>query len=146
MTTKEKVYIQIDKINEIQNTRNQKHYDWLRNLLTIAIAFLGLIVSLKTDKIENQNRHLAFSFTILLLSFGILCGSIALYTEVHLLNRLRKCRMEYAQGLLDGNNNQPKVKAILPKKFYVIAEYTCFFSFGLSLCSLVIYTFLENYN
>ncbi len=137
-----KIDNQIDRIEEIQNLRQQKYFDWLKNILTIAVAFLGLIISLKSENDQSFYKHIFFSITILLLSIGILFGSIVLYSEVHLLNRLRNRRVVYLRGLEDGNNESYTKIHIPPHKFYIVSEYICYASFGLSLCSLVIYSFL----
>lgn len=42
MKNREEIKKQSEKIIEVQDLRQQKYFDWLKNILTIATAFLGI--------------------------------------------------------------------------------------------------------
>lgn len=141
---KKRVDAQVTKLEEAYNSRNLKYYAWLKNIITLAIGFLGIIVSLKSDKSENLLQHQFFVFTISSLAIGILCGAIVLYSEIYLLNQYRKMRGEYLLKVIN-DENTIDVQAINRPRIFDIFEITCFGFLTTSMITLVIYSSLSDY-
>jgi hypothetical protein len=64
----------------------------MRNVVTIATALVGILVSLKSGKSSSPAEHYLFSATIGLIALGILSGVILLYGEIQLLDRKKKAQ------------------------------------------------------
>ena len=43
ISKKEKVAKHVDKLIEAQELRHSKYYSWIKNIITLAIGFLGII-------------------------------------------------------------------------------------------------------
>lgn len=144
ISKKEKVDKHVDKLIEAQELRHSKYYTWMKNIITLAIGFLGIIVSLKSDNLQNYYQYIFFVFTISLLVLGILSGTLVLYSEIDLLNKKR----QFEQVNLGRVLNDEKIikhQAINRRKIYDISEYVCIFSFVLSLISIIVYSTLSDY-
>lgn len=134
----------VQKIIDAQDLRNTKYYNWVKNIVTLAIGFLGIIVSLKSDEIQNFYQYLFFVITISSLAMGILAGVMILYSEVDFLNKRKRFEKENLLRILD-DKKIIKVKEIERTKIFDISEYIFIISFVVSTISVVIYSTLSDY-
>ena len=125
---------------KLTDEKQGKKVDWLRGIITMAAALLAVLISLKTQKSKTDIEHKFFIATIILLSYGILSGSYALYHEVILVERTLKVFYEKRLKLLLNNKNpQPLIENISTGKFYVFLVKSSILSFVCALISLVVY-------
>lgn len=141
----EKLKKKLFRIKEISDLRHEKFFSWLKNLITISVGLLGILVSLNSEKITDFNTFVAFVVTISTLALGILFGVILLYSEVHLLHKVRLKEQESARNMLDGKTN--KIVDIIHRHWiFALSEKICFVSYLISLISLVIYSIYTVYD
>lgn len=133
---------QVNAFEKSQSERQDKYYVFIKTIITLAIGLLGVIVSLKSDIQTSEIKHLFFTTTTILLALGILSGVIILYSEVHILNDIQELRAKYIRQLI-ANEKVKYVTFVARKKYYILFEYLFFFSFSLSLISLVIYSSIQ---
>ena len=135
----ERVKRKLKKLDEIQEIQRDKYFSWLRNIITLAVAFLGIIVSLKSDKQQNSYQHIFFVIAVGSLAVGILTGIIVLYSEIHVISKVKKRKAENILKMVN-DEKTPMVEWIGRNIFFQVIEYLCFISFSMSLISLVIYS------
>ena len=134
----------INKYVEETKLRHNAHKDFVKNLITVGVGFLALFVGLKSDNIENLNAKYFFLITIILLVFGILFSSVALYFEIYMHDKnqkfLKACMVDHLEGRLSSNRLN-----VTPKPwYYKLFEKLGFMCFILSPVSLILYIyFLE---
>ena len=140
--------IDTDELNkqilEIINTKNEinlKHSEWLKNIITIAVGFVAIIVSLKNKKSTNFIEHYLYLTMLCSNVFGILCGLIALHSEVKLLNLVVKKRTQLLLNRLNKTNISPFAEIVSVKQpiVYLYISYLCYLSFIVSIISLFFY-------
>ena len=136
----ERIKKKLLKIEEIQDISRDKYYSWLRNIITLAVGFFGLIVSLKSDKTQNFLQHTFFTIALSCLVLGIISGIVVLYSEIHLMKKVRKKHFESIIKMLDDEKIE-KIQQIRRNKIFDFIEYFCFICFILSLFSLVLYSY-----
>lgn len=144
LSKKEKVEKHVNKLSDALELRHSKYYSWIKNIITLAIGFLGIIVSLKSDKLQNFYQYVFFVATIFTLSLGILAGILVLYYEIDSLNEKRKLEQENLRRIID-DEEIIKLKPINRRKIFDVSEYVCIISFIISLISIVIYSSLSDY-
>jgi len=138
----EKIRKRLYEIKDLSDSRNEKFFSWLKNLITISVGLLGILVSLNSDKIEDLKTSIAFIITISTLALGILSGVVLLYSEMHLLHKARLKKEEQLQNILDGKRKN-NVEWIKRDWFFDLSEKVCFVSYLISLISIVIYSILS---
>ena len=142
MENKEKIYAQLREIPKIDIERKQKYYDWIKNIVSISIVFLGLIISLKSENYISDLKRLFFILSLSTMTLGIILGLVILYSEIHVLSILRKNILEHTKELLAGKITTEFPKNVVMKRYkYVI--FFCFFFYIISLISIVIYSSLK---
>jgi hypothetical protein len=128
------------KVEEIQNLQRDKYYDWLRNIITLAIGFFAVIVSLKSNNKQNSLQHFFFIIALSALALGIITGIIILYGEIHLIAKVKKKYFQNIVKMLD-DEKVDKFESISINRFFRIVEYACFTFLIVSLLSLVLYSY-----
>ena len=137
--TANKALIKLNDIKNIMEKRNEKYFSWLRNLITISVGLLGILISFKTGKIDDFLSALFFIITISGIALGILFGVIVLHGEVHLLDKIRLKHEEALQNIVVGK--PPIIYAVVSRhSVYVVSEKICYFSFITSIISIIIYS------
>lgn len=144
LSKKKKVAQHVQKLNDALELRHSKYYSWVKNILTLAIGFLGIIVSLKSDNLQNFYQFIFFTITISTLALGILAGTLVLYCEIDLLNKKRKLE-QINLGRVINDEEIIKNKAINRRRIFDISEFVFIISFVISLISIVIYSTLSEY-
>lgn len=136
----------INKYVEETKLRHDAHKDYVKNLITVGVAFLALFVGLKSDNITNINAKYFFLATIILLVFGILFSSTALYFEIYIHDKnqkfLKACMLDHFDGKLSSNSVN-----VTPKPwYYKMFEKLGFICFILSPISLIFYIYFLELN
>lgn len=142
MNNTEKINNQLREISKIDIERKQKFYDWIKNIVSISVVFLGIIISLKSENCISDLKRLFFILSLSTMTLGILLGLIVLYSETHTLNALRKNILIHTHELVDRKTTTDFPKPVIINKYnYVI--FFCFFFYIISLISIVIYSSLK---
>jgi hypothetical protein len=131
--------LEIEKIN---NERNTKSSEFLKNIVTIATGFLAIFISLKTKKSDNIIEHYLFLTMLSSIVLGILSALIVLRAEVTILNRVLTERKLLALKALKSEEalKFPELHFVKQPQKYLYIERFCYFSFVLSLVTLIIYS------
>ncbi len=142
MNKTEKINSQLREIPKIDIERKEKFYDWIKNIVSISVVFLGIIISLKSETCISDLKRLFFILSLSTMTLGILLGLIILYSEIHSLNLLRKNVLTHTQELVDGKTKDEFPKPVILNQYkYVI--FFCFFFYIISLISIVIYSSIK---
>lgn len=144
ITKDEKVTKHTQKVIDAYEQRHTKYYEWIKNIVTLAIGFLGIIVSLKSDKLQSFNQYVLFLMTISALATGIVAGVLVLYNEIDWLNKKRKFEQENLRRILD-DEEIIKLQLINRRKIFDVCEYVCIIAFIISIISIVIYSTLSEH-
>lgn len=129
-------------LTEIQEKKRKAFSDWLKNIITISSAILGILISLKTEKTKSTEEHYIFIFTITSIGLGILSGLILLFSEVTVFSLFESKKKEQILQLLDGKERV--IDSVKIPKIYTFLKYFCFFSFFCSLILLIIFAILSD--
>ena len=129
-------------LTEIQEKKRKAFSDWLKNIITIASAILGILISLKTEKTKSTEEHYIFVFTITSIGLGILSGLILLFSEVTVFSLFESKKKEQILQLLDGKERV--IDSVKIPKIYTFLKYFCFFSFFCSLILLIMFAILSD--
>ncbi|WP_044398362.1 hypothetical protein [Lacinutrix sp. Hel_I_90] len=141
----EKIKKRLLEIKDINDDRQSKYFSWLKNIITISVGLIGILVSLKPDKFNAEIDAIYFVITISTLALGIFSGAILLYSEMHILDKYRQKKQEYLQKLMDDEHSIIELEWIYRPKIYNIIEFLCFGGFAVSLVSLVIYSIVSSF-
>jgi hypothetical protein len=129
-------------LTEIQEKKRNAFSDWLKNIITIASAILGILISLKTEKTKSIEEHYIFISTITSIGLGILSGLIVLFSEVTLFSLFESKKKKQILQLLDGKEHV--IDYVKIPKIYTFLKYFCFLSFSCSLILLIIFAILSD--
>ena len=129
-------------LTEIQEKKRKAFSDWLKNIITISSAILGILISLKTEKTKSTEEHYIFIFTITSIGLGILSGLILLFSEVTVFSLFESKKKEQILQLLDGKERV--IDSVNIPKIYTFLKYFCFFSFFFSLILLIMFAILSD--
>ena len=129
-------------LTEIQEKKRKAFSDWLKNIITIASAILGILISLKTEKTKSTEEHYIFVFTITSIGLGILSGLILLFSDVTVFSLFESKKKEQILQLLDGKERV--IDSVKIPKIYTFLKYFCFFSFFCSLILLIMFAILSD--
>lgn len=139
----------LEKIKDVKYDRISQHNAWLRNIIAMAVGFLGISVGLKDQTSDhhstNQLIYLFWNLELLCLLVGIVAGTTRLYGTIrqqdslvaHLYKTLEK--QEYK------NNQSFPATHIQLKKVYKVAAKVCYISFVLALVCVFVVSLLERY-
>ena len=130
ITEKERAYI--NEFHSIQNERNEKYMIFVKTVTTMAIGFLGIMLSLADTEKMSCMKHLFYSITITSTALGILASLIMSFGEILSLTDLRNNIRDKALQLKDGIDNGIPPESHI--KWLQIFHYIWVFSF---LCALV---------
>lgn len=134
----------IETFKQLNEKRNEKHFDWVKHILLVASGLLGVLVSLRSTKSGDEYQHYAFIATVSALGLGILTGSIHLYAEVNAMNRLQDKLIEQIKKESKGQGGNPEIINAGPLFVFTILEWTCYCSLLIATISLVTYAILTD--
>lgn len=102
--------------------------------------YVIVLVALRSERSATCVEHWLFVTTIGLLALGILLGSIALYSEVHLWYQIQKEFHTRLQQLEDGTHTDTSGSFSTPaKRIFHVTEMAAYICLALSLVALVGY-------
>ncbi len=130
ITEKERAYI--NEFHSIQNERNEKYMIFVKTVTTMAIGFLGIMLSLADTEKMSCMKHLFYSITITSTALGILASLITSFGEIISLTGLRNKIQDRALKLRDGIDIEVPLSNDI--KLFEMFHYIWVFSF---LCALV---------
>ena len=90
-------------IEVIESKKSELHSNWIKNIITLLVGLLSILVAFKSDKPETELIHLLFSLTLILLGLSVLSGVVYLYNAIDVLNRKEKFHWESLSKRLRGN-------------------------------------------
>lgn len=135
----ENQYNAIKAFQEIRNDRNEKYMIFVKTITTMAVGFLGILLSLADTEKMNCIKHLFYLILTSATALGILFSLIILYGEIAslsiLLNNHRNNILKQGEEKSDN-----KVFSDADPKGYMIAHYLCLFFFVCSLVSAILYS------
>lgn len=126
---------EIQVLSGAVESRNKKHYDWLRSLVLLASGALTVVVSLHSDKQLAGMPLLYMKVAWISLGLGILLGSVSLHgdvwTSAETGNRL-------AAALSGPHPGNITVHVELPFR-YRVSTTICYLSLICAVVSFVLY-------
>ena len=136
LTEKDKSYIA--EFQRVQKERNEKYMAFLKNIIPIAVGFLGIMLSLADTEKMNCMKHLFYSITITLTVLGILASLIMSFGEIISLTGLRNNIRDKALKSRDEIDIQEPLS--YDKKWFEIFHYIWVVSFVFALVSATLYS------
>lgn len=136
LTEKDKSYIA--EFHRVQKERNEKYMAFLKNIIPIAVGFLGIMLSLADTEKMNCMKHLFYSITITSTALGILASLIMSFGEILSLTGLRNNIRDKALQLKDGIDNGIPPETDI--KWFEIFHYIWVVSFVCALVSATLYS------
>jgi hypothetical protein len=143
MTEEEKINLEFeyDKIlSDLSENRLNELYIFIRQILIISSTILGILITLKDKKICEEVELYSFITVIVLFGLCILIGVTLLYGKVDILNTLDRKIEEHKNKLLAGEQKYVTSIVVKSSDFFLILEKIYFIVFGLSICSLIVYS------
>jgi hypothetical protein len=135
----ERIKKRVVEMGKTQDELREKHYSWLKNVVTLAVGLFGIIISFKGDNDTNQIKHLFFIISISTLALGIILGVGVLYGEVHVISKAKKIQGENIIKML-GDEKVDIITNVNPNKVYKLIEKGCIVTFLLAIINLVLYS------
>lgn len=129
----------IKEFQQIRKERNDKYIIYIKTIVTMAVGFLGIMLSLADTEKMSCLKHLFYSITISTTSLGILASLIALYGEIASLSILLSNLQNDIKKHIDENSDKQIYSESDPKS-YMIAHYISLVSFVLTLVSATLYS------
>lgn len=133
---------QVQGVLDVVDKRNNKEYEWFKNVIISASTLLGILITLHSKKSEDIYIHTYFSLTIGLLGLGILSGTIYLYADTSTQHRLGKNLAENIRQSLNDTQTRSTLISAKPYKIFSYMRRISFVSLFLSIGFLVVYAIL----
>jgi hypothetical protein len=133
----------IEEFIALKDKESEKYFAWLRNIIGMAIAMMGILISLKPDKLENPFANLIFAISISLIALGIISGVILLFVEIHWLREEIKIRSKWIDKLVAGKADKFEADNIPNPWYFKPVKIVCYTSFLSALVGLAIFTYFN---
>ena len=130
-------------IEVIESKKSELHSNWIKNIITLLVGLLSILVAFKSDKPETELIHLLFSLTLILLGLSMLSGVVYLYNAIDVLNRKEKFHWESLSKRLRGNQEILET-SIKNKKIFVFFSWLFYISSVTSVICLICYGIIRN--
>lgn len=131
-------------MQEALDLRNKAVQDFLKHILIGAVSLFGILLSLcRTDTFAIGSIRWVFSASVLLLSLGILFGSISLYSEASLRIRVARAVRLEVQRVMRQRTACMQPVSVDPLRIFSICTVASYISLGLSVVGLGISFVLE---
>jgi hypothetical protein len=130
-------------IENIENRKTELQTNWIKNIITLLVGLLSILVAFKSEKPETEFIHLLFSLTLILLGLSVLSGIVFLYHPIDVLIQKEKFHLESLSKRLRGNMEilDFSVKERKTLKFF---SWLFYISSVTSVISLICYGILRN--
>ena len=124
--------------------RNERMYNWLRNLLLLAGGALTVLVALRPDPATNTAARWFWRVALSGLGGGILLGSIALYGEVWFEREMVNRLVEYRRQRPSCTDATPSPIVVKQPKYFRWAELACYLALTAAVCALMAFGMLAS--
>jgi hypothetical protein len=141
--TQQQVNIRLNELKELQDKRQEKFYSWVKTIITLSVGLFGILISFKSTLPMSLVKSILFAISISSLGFGILFGLIVLFSEVHILDRLKSSRVKLTIRELDGKINDLDFEIVKESFFFRISIFICITFYLISLFSLITYSIYD---
>lgn len=135
-----------NKISSMYNERMAKrldaHYTFIRQLLSISSAILGIVIGFKGELKGICFQNIILNVIVLLLILCVLSCLILLFGQKRVYTREAKGLEELLRKANEIGEITSSMIYIKPEKIFILAEIICYLSFCLSVILFVIYYFL----
>lgn len=133
----------IEEFVALKDKESEKYFAWLRNIIGMAIALMGLLISLRPEIHDNACANLIFSISISLIALGIISGAILLFVEIHWLRKEIKIKAKWINKLLEGKSDKFEVEDIPNPWYFGVTKFVCYLSFFMAIVGLAIFTYFK---
>nr|WP_315156385.1 hypothetical protein [uncultured Flavobacterium sp.] len=130
-------------IEGIVDKKSELLSSWIKNIITLLVGLLSVLVAFKSNETETEFIHLLFSQTLILLGLSVISGVVFLYSEIEKLNRHESFHWESLRKRLGGNEEILTV-LIKDKKIFVFFSWLFYISSVTSVISLIWYGIMKN--
>ena len=130
-------------IQPLENRKSEQQSNWIKNIITLLVGLISVLVAFKSDKPETEFIHLLFSQTLILLGLSVLSGIVFLYSSIDVLARNEKFQWESLSKRLRGNQ-EILTASIKDRKIFVIFSWLFYISSVTSLISLIFYGIMKS--
>ena len=130
-------------IERIVNKKSELLLSWIRNIITLLVGLLSVLVAFKSDKTETELTHLLFSQTLILIGLAVLSGIVFLYSSIDVQARNEKFQWESLSKRLRGNK-EVLTTSLNDRKIFVFFSWIFYMSSVTSLISLIWYGIIKN--
>lgn len=134
-----------DKYTNLGYEWHDKYSNWVKNIVTICVGMLSVIVSLRQNKSDTQIEHILFTITIIGLTLGILSGVILLHRHIDLIDKHRKWTHQILGERMFDNDKTIKVEFLSPNKIYKISEYIFYVTLIVAILALALFAVIKDY-
>ncbi|KHJ36503.1 hypothetical protein PBAC_33370 [Pedobacter glucosidilyticus] len=132
----------LKQLVESVEKRDLKQYEFLKQILLIAITLLGVLVSFHTQTSNNIYSQKVYLITITTLTIGIICSAIGLYEQVATSKIAYEKLKKAIQKQIETNAAHFDPIVANPPKIYIIFCKIGYISLIISTLSLGIYAIL----
>lgn len=135
----------VNELTDSINKYNTSFFSFLRNISTLSVGLIGLLIGLKPDEIPNQNAKVFFLISIILIGLCILASLVAQHYEINYLTQANKIRLQNIESYIRNPSENIMQKSEISKgKVYKISEIVTYSCLILSIVALIFYVyFLE---
>ena len=130
-------------IEDIQNRKDESLSNWIKNIITLLVGLLSILITFKSDKPETDFIHLLFSQTLILLGISVLSGIVFLYSAIDRLSRKEIFHTESLIKRLRGIEENLHLP-IKDKRIFVFFSWLFYISSVTSVISLIWYGIMKN--
>ena len=134
----------IDTFQSSQDKKDKSYYSFFRNVSTLNIALIGLLIGLQPQTLPSQMTKYLFLLSVSLIGLCILSSLGVQYGEVSSLKQAAKIRykqiLEYTQNP-DESNSSPDIAD--KNKLESFFEKMTFVCLTLSIVSLILYVYFS---
>jgi hypothetical protein len=138
----ERIKKRVFEMSKTQDGLREKHYSWLKNVVTLAVGLFGIIISFKGENTDSELKHNFFILSISALGLGIIFGVAVLYGEVNVISKTKKVQGEHIIKMLD-DEKVDIITNINPDKIYKLLEKGCIITFLFAIINLILYSSLN---
>lgn len=133
----------IEEFVALKEKESEKYFAWLRNIIGMAIALMGILISLRPETNENQCANFIFAISISLIALGIISGAMMLFVEIHWLRKEIEIRAGWINKLVDGKADEFEAETIPNPWYFKLVKFVCYSTFLTALISLAIFTYIK---
>ncbi len=121
---------------------NDSFFRFFKNISTLSVGLIGLLIGLKPDVIPNQYAKVFFLLSIILIGLCILFSLIVQHYELNYRAQANKIRLRNITSYIENPSENTMQSADVNKhKFYKFSEKLTFSCFGISILTLIFYVY-----